>query len=184
MKIITIPHPTLREKAKAVVTVDKKLKRFIADLEKTLIEAKNPQGVGLAATQVDAHQRIFSTNLDRQLRSFINPEIITHSEQLVFGPDGKDDYLEGCLSIPGVYGPVPRYQWLELRYQAISNNNTLITHQEKFHDFNARVVQHELDHLNGVLFIDYTLKLELPLYQENKSTKKLEAIDTAPFQYV
>lgn len=184
MKIITIPHPTLRGTAKPVSIVDKKLKKFVVDLEKTLAETINPQGVGLAAPQVDTNYRIFATRFDKKdLRSYINPEIITHSDDIVLGKEEKDPYLEGCLSIPGIYGPVPRYQWLDLRYQVIENDE-LVTHEENFTDFSARVIQHELDHLNGILFIDYTLELDLPLYQENKTNKKLEEIDSSPFQYV
>lgn len=183
MKIITIPHPTLRQKAKSVTVVDKKLKKFIADLEQTLDKTRNPKGVGLAANQVDDLHRVFATHFDKKLRSFINPQIIKASDDLVLGPEGKEPYLEGCLSIPAIYGPVYRHEWLELQYQVIENDQ-LVTQTEKFEDFNARVIQHELDHLNGVLFIDYTLRLGLELYQENKETKKLESIDPSMFKYV
>lgn len=183
MKIITIPHPTLRQTAKDIISVDKKIKKFITELEQTLDNTKNPKGVGLAATQVDSLYRVFATHFDKQLRSFINPEIIEASEELILGPEGKEPYLEGCLSIPGIYGPVYRHQWLELKYQVIEND-TLVPHQERFDDYNARVIQHELDHLNGVLFIDHTLRDGLELYQENKKTKKLEEIDPSIFEYV
>ena len=100
MKIITIPHPTLRETAKAVTAVDKKFRKFVSELESTLNKTKNPKGVGLAATQVDSLYRVFATHFDKQLRSFINPEIIKRSDELVLGPPDKEPYLEGCLSIP------------------------------------------------------------------------------------
>jgi peptide deformylase len=183
MKIITIPHPTLRATAKAVTVVDKKLKKLIGDLEKTLDATRKPKGVGLAANQVDDLHRVFSTHFDNKLRSFINPEILSASDDLVLGPENKDPYLEGCLSIPGIYGPVYRHEWLELQYQIIENE-TLVSHTEKFEDYNARVIQHELDHLNGVLFIDHTIEFELELYQEDKTTKKLEEIDPTLFKYV
>ncbi|MDQ5951386.1 MAG: peptide deformylase [Patescibacteria group bacterium] len=183
MKIITIPHPTLRKTAKEVTTVDKKIVKFVSELEKTLDSTKNPKGVGLAATQVDDLHRIFATHFDNQLRSFINPEIISASDELVLGPEGKEPYLEGCLSIPSIYGPVFRHDWLDLRYQTIEGD-TLISHQEHFTDYNARVIQHELDHLNGVLFIDYTLEFGLELYKENSKTKKLEEVDPSLFAYV
>lgn len=183
MKIITIPHPTLRQKAKAVTTVDKKLKKFIAELEHTLDKTRNPKGVGLAATQVDDLHQVFATHFDKKLRSFINPIITSASKDLVLGPQGKEPYLEGCLSIPSIYGPVYRHEWVELAFDTIENDE-LVTHTEKFEDFNARVIQHELDHLNGVLFIDYTIRLGLDLYQENKDTKKLEPVDPELFKYV
>ncbi len=181
MKIITIPHPTLREYATEVKTVDKKLIQFIADLEATLAATVKPKGVGLAAPQVDRLKRIFTLNLDRNekedsLRSLLNPVIVQHSPGQTFGPDEEDPYLEGCLSIPGIYGPVPRWEWVELEFQVIENNE-LFAQKETFEDFAARVVQHELDHLDGVLFTDYSLEYDLPLYTENKITKKMKEID-------
>lgn len=183
MKIITVPHPTLRLKAKEVLTVDKKLKKLVADIEQTLEKTRNPKGVGLAANQVDSLYRVFATNFDKQLRSYINPEIIEASDELVLGPEGKEPYLEGCLSIPGIYGPVFRHEWVELQFQTIQND-TLISHRERFFEYNARVIQHEFDHLNGALFIDYTLEDGLDLYKENSKTKKLEEIDPSIFKYV
>ncbi len=176
MKIITHPHPSLRTIAQPVVTVDKQLRKFIQDLKNTLQQASNPQGVGLAATQVNAKRRIFATLLDHQLRAFINPEIIDHDNKTTLGPKKDDPYLEGCLSIPGIYGPVPRYGTIKLQFQTISGND-LVSQIEIFDDFAARVVQHEFDHLNGVLFIDYTKRLDLPLYQEDKNTKKLNQLE-------
>ena len=186
MKIITVPHPTLRVVAQPVTTVDKKLKTFIADLQKTLGEKRNPKGVGLAATQVDVKWRIFSTQLPADpesktakttvLRAFINPVIIGHSAKMTLGSNKKEPTLEGCLSIPGFYGPVPRWENITLSYQVITGD-TLTEKEEVFTEFAARVVQHETDHLNGVLFIDYAQRYGLPLYQENKHDDKLYELD-------
>jgi len=194
MKIITVPHPTLRIPAQPVTKVDKKLKIFVKDLEETLKRKNNPRGVGLAAPQVDIKWRIFVTQLppinsqhdqsgDRpeadeptELRVFINPEITEHSEAMTLGPDKKEPILEGCLSVPGIWGPVPRWEWVTLTYQSIVNEE-LVARTEKFQDFAARVVQHEHDHLNGVLFIDYSLEYELPLYKENPKNEKLYEIE-------
>lgn len=185
MKIITIPHKTLRQRSKPVEVVDKKLVRFVQDLQDTLLKTRNPQGVGLAAPQVNSLQRIFVTNVDKKMRSFINPAIIGHSKEIVLGPPKKDNYLEGCLSIPGVYGPVPRYEWVELEFFVLDTTNKSLTKSaETFKDYEARVVQHELDHLDGALFIDYTLRFDLPLYEEDKKTKKLEEVDPSLFKYV
>jgi peptide deformylase len=186
MKIITIPHDTLRQVATAVTTLDKKLIDFIGDLEQTLVETTKPKGVGLAAPQVDRSKRIFTINLDehnRDLRSFINPVIVEHSKEKTFGPDEKDPYLEGCLSIPGIYGPVPRWEWLTLEYQVIKGDK-FVTEQDDFEDFAARVVQHEFDHLEGVLFTDYSLELDLPIFKENPDRKKMEEIDKSLLQFV
>lgn len=186
MKIITIPHPTLRQKAQPVTVVDKKLKQFISELEETLLATTKPKGVGLAAPQVDRLRRIFALNLDRNgkaIRSVINPVITSHSEEVTLGPDPEEPYLEGCLSIPGIYGPVPRWQWVELEFQVIEDDR-LVSKSEQFDDFAARVVQHEFDHLDGILFIDHSMKYNLPLYKENTETKKMEEFDRSLLQLV
>ena len=165
-KIITIPHPSLRKKAEFVTHSDKKLENFVKELEETLSKKRNPRGVGLAAPQVDKLWRIFAINLDKKVESFINPKIIKSSKNLTFGP--KDDpYLEACLSIPNLYGPVPRNSWIEVEYQYIDGEK-LSNKKLKLEDFKARVFQHELDHLDGILFTDYALKYDLPVYKGNK----------------
>jgi peptide deformylase len=187
MKIITVPHQTLRVVAQPVTQVDKKLKELVKGLEETLSAKINPRGVGLAAPQVDRRSRVFVTQLPVdpyddedeatfQIRTFINPEIIDHSGNKTFGPDKKDPILEGCLSIPGFYGPVPRWEWIQVRFQTLEENE-LVEHVEKFDQFAARVMQHENDHLNGVLFIDYIVEFDLPLYQENKKNSKLYELE-------
>lgn len=186
MKIITVPHPTLRSTASPVTLVDKKLIELIHDLEETLLETNNPKGVGLAAPQVDKLKRIFALNIaedNRELRSVINPVIVKHSTEVTFGPEKDEPILEGCLSIPGIYGPVPRWQWVELEY-AVLEGTDLVPKQERFEDYGARVVQHELDHLDGVLFTDYSIKYDLPLYKEKRRGKKMEEIDKSLLQYI
>lgn len=181
MKIVTIPHESLRQEAELVTTVDKKVLQFISDLEKTLKNKQNPQGVGLAAPQVDKNWAIFTTLLDStdgklEQRVFINPRIIDASDELILGPNEDESHLEGCLSMPGIYGPVFRHEWAKFSFQTIKNNE-LVDHEEVFSDFAARVMQHELDHLHGILFTDRALKDNLPVYKENKITKKMDEID-------
>jgi peptide deformylase len=183
MKIISAPHQTLRQKAIEVEKVDKKLIQFIKELESTLKNKDNPKGVGLAAPQVDKKLRIFTTqlsdnnNLDDenslQIKHYINPVISKHAGKQTFGEDKNHPQLEGCLSIPHIYAPVPRWQWVELEYFTLENGK-LIPQKERFDDFSARVVQHEADHLDGILFTDYALKYDLPVYFENKKNGKLE----------
>jgi peptide deformylase len=187
MKIITVPHSTLRTVAQPVVTIDKKVLQFIQNLQTTLAKKDNPKGVGLAAPQVDMKWRIFVTQLSPDggrsneekppvMRTFINPRIIDRPDKLTFGPDKREPILEGCLSIPGIYGPVPRWPWLRLEFQEIVNGE-LVIKTERFSDFAARVIQHENDHLDGVLFVDYALEYDLPLYKEDPKTEKLQEID-------
>ncbi len=190
MKIITIPHPNLRKITPMVTQVDNQLIKFVTDLENTLENSRNPRGVGLAAPQVDKLLRIFTTNFTPgsnqgepgnrppgKLRHFINPTIVkTCKRKKVLGVNKNDPDLEGCLSMPGLYGPVPRYRWIELEFQTLENEQ-LVNHKARFDGFMARVIQHELDHLDGVLFTDYALENELPVYRQSDDGQKLEEID-------
>ena len=187
MNIITVPHDTLRQNAQAITVVDKKTTQLLKDLDETLRHQTNPQGVGLAAPQINVSKRVFATFLARDendenaagiMRWFINPQIIDHDEEPSFGPDPEYPTLEGCLSIPELYGPVPRWARITLSFQVLENNE-LVEKQESFVQFHARVIQHELDHLNGVLFTDYSLKYDLPVYHSSNKSRsgKMTEID-------
>jgi peptide deformylase len=190
MKIITIPHPTLRKTAQTITKVDEQLIKFITELEKTLDKSKNPHGIGLAAPQVDKLWRIFATGLSDEnslgqpgnrpqgkLRHFINPVISRACKRKkVLGVDPTDPDLEGCLSIPELYGPIPRHRWIELEFQTLENGK-LQNHKKRFDGFHARVIQHELDHLDGILFTDYSLEKDLPVYRYSDDGKRLIEID-------
>lgn len=168
-KIIQIPHDTLRQVAKRIDKVDKKLIKFIAELEETLDKKRNPAGVGLAAPQVNTSIRAFCTNLST-IKTYINPEIIKTSKKSTFGPDPEDPFMEGCLSMPDLYGPVPRWEWVEVEFQVLDNNK-LVNKKERLESIEARVFLHELDHLDGILFTDYALEYDLPVYKEYKRDK-------------
>lgn len=171
MKIITIPHPSLRETSEKVVDFSGELRAFLAELQKTLKQTENPKGVGLAAPQVNTLLRVFATQLgdDQKLTTqvHINPVITKHSDKQTFGPDPKNPQLEGCLSMPLLYGPVPRWEWVEVEFQDFEGDR-LVDKKQRVEGFHARVVQHEIDHLNGILFTDYALEYDLPVYREAK----------------
>jgi peptide deformylase len=100
-------------------------------------------------------------------RVFINPKIIDRSDKLVTGINSRSPDLEGCLSIPHLYGPVLRHEWTTFTFQTLDRDNQLTDwHTETFYDFAARVMQHELDHLDGILFTDHILEQGQPLYQQ------------------
>ena len=188
MKILTIPHRTLRQVAIPVTTVDKKLLSFLDQLGDALWKKDNPRGVGLAAPQVNESLRIFTTLLsesgtrgegDPVLRFFINPVMKDVSEELTFGDNPEEPILEGCLSIPLIYGPIPRHQWVEVEFAELVGTE-LITRTEQFTDYAARVMQHEYDHLDGRLFVDYSAELDLPLYK--KIGKKMEEMSNEMVQ--
>lgn len=178
MKIITAPHPTLRQKAKEVTVFDKKFFDFLRDLAQTLIEKEEPRGVGLAAPQVNKSWRVFAAVLGAKnqdsdkprLEFFINPKLTRLSEEKILGLSDGSERFEGCLSIPLLYGPVPRHQWLEIEYQSLTDRDLrksrpqIVSKSARFSDFDARVIQHEFDHIEGILFTDHILKNDLPVY--------------------
>ena len=171
MKIIEVPNPILKQVSEPIKEIDKKILTFIQELEQTLINKKNPEGVGLSAPQIGKNIRIFTTWLDkgngREIKTYINPVITKASAKLTLGPNPEKPYMEGCLSIPNIYGPVWRHQFLTLQYLTINKDtNALETQTSKFASFPARVIQHEFDHLEGILFTDRSLEQSLPLYQE------------------
>lgn len=185
MSIITVPHHTLRTVAQPIATVDKKILQLLKELEKTLRAQSDPPGVGLAAPQIDVSKRVFATYLpqDQQaedapsfMRMYLNPTITDHDEKLSFGPDVENPVLEGCLSIPELYGPVPRWAHIKLKFSEVINNE-LVEKEEVFEDFHARVIQHEFDHLNGMLFTDYSLQYDLPVYKSDNKRRNGKMVE-------
>ena len=143
LKVIHYPESVLTKKAKAVDVIGQKELRLIRDMIDTMYQE---DGVGLAAPQVAASKRIIvvSPNARRgEERVYINPEIIESSQEEEIG-------LEGCLSLPDISCEVRRAK--KIRFRALDINGT--EQIEQVCDFPARVIQHEIDHLNGVLLID------------------------------
>lgn len=168
MNIVTIPHQILRTTAQPVAGFSEELRGFLADLQTTLQQTDRPRGVGLAAPQVNVPLRIFATQLEENQITpevLINPVIVGHGNQPTLGPDPEHPQLEGCLSMPLLYGPVPRWEWVEVEYHGLIGDQ-LVEKKERFDGFHARVVQHEIDHLDGILFTDYSLQYDLPVYRE------------------
>ena len=144
LKIITYPHPTLRHESKPVKRVDADLRKMISRMFELMYEAK---GIGLAANQVDLPLRLFVVNLaanagEGEELVFINP--------VLSRPRGSEESEEGCLSLPGVYGDVVRPK--QVRVNAFLLDGTELN--ADLDGMMARVVQHETDHLDGVLFTD------------------------------
>ena len=152
--IITLPNPHLREKSAKVQGIDQKVSTLLGDMEAALLdwEAHRPHelGVALAAVQVDKLVRAvvvrnnFEDKTDSSFFALINPEIIKLEGTVV------TDH-EGCLSVKDVYGLVPRYS--KVRIRALDKDGREI--RFKAHGFLARVLQHEIDHTNGIMFIDH-----------------------------
>lgn len=144
LQIIQYPHPTLRIKAKPVMRVDADLRRLADEMLDLMYEAK---GVGLAATQVDLPIRMFVANPSGQRGE--GEEMILLNPEIQF-PKGSETSQEGCLSLPSVFGDVKRPKKIRLSAYDIAGNPV----ERTVDGFLARVLQHEYDHLDGVLFFD------------------------------
>lgn len=149
LTIIRYPDPRLHKIAKPVTVFDAKLKTLIADMAETMYDAP---GVGLAASQVDVHEQLVvidTSETGDDLRVLINPEIIWESEE-------RKVYDEGCLSVPGIYDGVERPA--EVKVRALNaDGNPFELHAD---GLLAVCVQHEMDHLKGVVFVDYLSPLK------------------------
>lgn len=158
LNILEFPDPRLRTLAKPVAAVDDALRQLIDDMFETMYAAP---GIGLAATQVNVHKRLVVMDLSEDKsapRVFINPELETLTDDL--GP-----YQEGCLSVPGFYENVERP--LRVRIRALDRDGQPF--EEIAEDLLAVCIQHECDHLNGKLFVDYLSSLK-----RDRIKKKLE----------
>ena len=133
--------------------------------------APNPQGVGLAAPQVGLDKRLFILLEDGHRQVFVNPKIVKTSKKLISDVYTNDDdrWLEGCLSIPKIWGFVDRPHQVTLDYQTLdlkSKIYDLTSVHKDFADVEAAYIQHEIDHLNGILFTDHILKQQGQILQE------------------
>lgn len=161
--VVKTPHVVLVSPAKKIDVVNSAVKTLIKDMKETLVAADNPKGVGLAATQIGVSQQvcIIRPVEDGPMEVFINPEIVKHSEELLNGIPGKGGKLEGCLSIPHVWGLVKRFKSITVKYMSESGKS----HEKIFTDFPAIILQHEIDHLNGILFPRRVLEQKGQLYK-------------------
>lgn len=161
-EILDVKNPTLRQKSKSVVKVDKKIKELIKDLVDTLNIQKDPEGVGLAASQIGRNLRLFVMKPKNKVYVVINPQILSISKEknMPKSDEGKK-IMEGCLSLPHYYGPLKRAKKVTVKY--LDENG--IEKIEEFKGLNAQIIQHEIDHLNGILFIDRLLEAKTPLYE-------------------
>ena len=143
LRILEFPDPKLRTKAVPVDKVDEALRRLIDDMFDTMYEAP---GIGLAATQVDVHRRLLGADVSNERDDphvLINPVILQK--------DGLAVTEEGCLSVPGFYEEVERAEHVRVRYLNRDGEDV----ESDFEGMMAVCVQHEIDHLDGKLFVDY-----------------------------
>ncbi|MBI4100132.1 peptide deformylase [Candidatus Microgenomates bacterium] len=163
LKILRAPQSILSQPAKRVEKINKKILEIIDEMKVALNQQSDPEGVGLAAPQVGYSLKIFITKPTSKsaIRVFINPEITWLSDDLTSNDSESKNPLEGCLSLPKIWGPVQRHKSLKLRYLTPDGQS----HEELFKDFLAVIIQHEMDHLEGRLFTQRVLLQKGKLYQ-------------------
>ena len=149
LNILEYPDPRLHKIARPVEQVDARIRRLVQDMAETMYAAP---GVGLAATQVDVHERVIVIDVSEQkneLRVFINPEIIAASEE-------RKVWNEGCLSVPGYYDDVERADRVRVRALGIDGQ----PYELEADGLLAVCIQHEIDHLRGKVFVEYLSPLK------------------------
>jgi len=164
-QILTEPNKTLREKSLPVEKVDKDLQRLMNDMLETMYAAP---GIGLAAIQVGVPKRVIVLDIaqkdgPKNPMFFINPEIIEKSKN-------NSIYEEGCLSVPGQFAEIERPDKCYIKYLDYNGNSQEI----KAEGMLATCIQHEMDHLEGILFIDYLSKLKQSMIIKKLSKQKKE----------
>ena len=167
--ILTEPDPFLRQKSEKVDQVNDEIRSLMNDMLETMY---NAPGIGLAAIQVGVLKRVIVIDLSRDDEKknpmfFVNPEIITNS-------DSNAAYEEGCLSVPGQYAEINRPDKCKVKYLDYDGNEKILEAKGLL----ATCIQHEMDHLEGILFIDYLSKLKKNMIVKklSKQKKSLERI--------
>lgn len=148
LPILRFPDPRLKKVAQPVAKVDDEIRRLVRDMAETMYEAP---GIGLAATQVDVHRRVIVIDVSEtkdQLLALINPELIE--------ADGVQVYEEGCLSVPGIYDKVERAEHVVVRYLDLDGATQTISAEGLL----AVCLQHEMDHLQGKVFVEHLSPLK------------------------
>jgi peptide deformylase len=173
--IITLPHPNLRKKSQKVHFVDDSIKEVIANMESATLDweasREHEIGVALAGVQINELLRIvvikndFDDKNDQSYTVYINPKIIKYMGEIEYD-------FEGCLSIKDVYGKVPRNTKVKVEAKDIEGNTIRVTAE----GFLARVFQHEIDHTNGIVFIDH-IKEDTDAFYRLQEDGKLVELD-------
>lgn len=181
--IVVTPNPILIGKAKEVLHFDEKLHDMLRHMRETLLATTDPIGVGLAAPQIGKALRIFQMKPTGKslVTSFINPEIISQKDQResasksakIRGTKKKGKLLEGCLSIPNIWGHVSRKKEIKLSWQDEYGKK----HIKIFKGFPAIIIQHEMDHLQGVLFTKHVVEQGEKLYKSRKDEDGQDVFD-------
>lgn len=166
MKIITIPNPILYKVSEPITKIDEKLKKTINEMMILLDKTADPEGTGLSAPQVGISLRFYiaKPDLDEKAEVYINPKIIKSENFYKKTKKEKIDEipLEGCLSVPKIWGEVKRFNKVIVEYQNLEGKIL----KKEFTDLEAITAQHEIDHLNGIIFTMRVLEQNGKLFEE------------------
>ena len=167
MQIVQAPDTVLSSKAKKVEKIDKTILDVLEEMKYALLNASDPEGVGIAAPQIGKSLQIFLSKpeKDSPIGVFINPEIKLLGKPLQRKAKNGGAMLEGCLSLKDIWGTVQRYPKVQVKY--IDENGT--KHDQLFTGWPARIIQHEFDHLQGILFPLRVLEQQGRLYKSHKN---------------
>jgi len=171
-KIITVPNPLLRQKSEPVNNLQE-AKKIIDQLQETLVKKEGTvAGVGLAAVQIGLLKRVFLaySKASKKFLAFINPEIIWYSKKQTNSFRDSKSRFEGCLSVPNKWSAIHRARKIKVAYQTQTGQKLTRTFSNQL----ATVIQHEYDHLNGILFIDRALEQGEKIYELAKDEKGKE----------
>ncbi|MBP7832780.1 MAG: peptide deformylase [Candidatus Levybacteria bacterium] len=190
--LVIVPNPVLVHKSEKVKHFDAKLSVIISEMTETLLATTDPVGVGLAAPQVGLPLQIFQMKPTEKSKvtTYINPKIIEESQNQNVPnfsnsakvrknlPAGRQEpkkgkLLEGCLSVPNIWGHVTRKKEVKLSWQDAKGEQ----HEKLFTGFPAVIVQHEMDHLNGVLFTKHVMAQNEKLYKSHKDDEGNDVFD-------
>ena len=164
LSILEFPDPRLRISAEPVTVFDAKLKQFVADMFETMYAAN---GVGLAATQVNVHQRVLVADMSEgrnQPLALVNAQILEK--------DGAQVYQEGCLSFPGLYADVTRALAIKVKARDVDGREIVVEAEGPL----AVCIQHEMDHLEGKVFVDYLSSLKRSLLLKRLDKQRKQAV--------
>jgi len=155
MEVVIAPNNKLRVQTKPVKAVTPALKKLVEEMIKLTESYTDPQGVGLASTQIGRDEQLFvALQKDKNFKAYLNPKIISYSKK-------KKLMLEGCLSIPNYWGKIERPIAVTVSYLDIDGNQI----KERLTGLAAHIFQHEVDHLKGKLFMDIVMEQRAQLYK-------------------
>lgn len=168
LDVLVYPDPRLREIAEPVVRVDENIRALVDDMAETMYQAP---GIGLAAIQVNVLKRVIVIDISKdqsELQVFINPRIVER--------DGTQEIEEGCLSVPDVYAPVQRAE--SIRVTALNRDGNEV--EMRAEGLLSVCIQHEIDHLDGKVFVDYLSRLKQERIRKRMQKQAKRAIHPAP----